>query len=285
MDIKEKIGGFFIKDKKEKFENIIKTALKRHNFSIAGVNKEDEFKYEITSGTAVFTVNVRELRKLYNLAHTEEEIESLIVEAEEFFLTESKMISFTNAQTLLRLLIMRDDEVKNEFVSADFIQGLKKVVVYTSDDVNLNILDEAFLKKWGVPREVILPVADRNMCRLLEKAEIVESSINETRVLELKLPSKELCVSMLMCSDLRKTVCQYFGEKFLAVAPSRENLLILEDVTKDMLEGLGSVIINEYRKAANPLTTGVMLFTQNDIEAIGYFSVAKASEEGGVEDA
>jgi hypothetical protein len=150
---------------------------------------------------------------------------------------------------------------------------LKKVVVYTPDDGDLQLLTDANVKRWGVPREVLFSVADRNMCKLLEKAVITETILNETKVLEFSLPNMELCVSTLMCNDFRKTVYKYFGAKFLTVAPSRDSLLVLENVTNNILEGLGAVIIDEYRKSGKPLTTDVLLFTRNSIETAGHFSV------------
>jgi hypothetical protein len=269
--IKEKIGALLTKDKKEKFENIVKNVLRRHNFSV--VSKSDDWLYEIAIGTATFTVDVAELKNLYDLAKSDEEISVLSEKIESSFLTESKMISFTNAQTLLRLLIMRGDEVKDNYVVADFVGSLKKVVVYTPDDCDLNILSDVYVKRWGVPREVLFSVADRNMCRLLERAEITETVLNETKVLEFTLPNMELCVSTLICNDFRKTVYKYFGSKFLAVAPSRDSLLVLENVTNNILEGLGAAIIDEHGKSDKPLTTDVFLFTRNDIETAGHFSI------------
>ena len=276
MDVKKgKIGGLLLKEKKERFDNLVKNALRRHNFSI--VNKLSETHFEIASGTASFTADVKDIKTLYDQAGTEREMESLTAMLESAFITESKMISFTNAQTLLRFLVMREDEVKENYISGDFVGNLKKVVVYTADDVNLNFLDESYTRKWGVPREVLFSVADRNMCKLLEKAEIKESNLNEVvRALEFSLPGSELCVSMIMCNDFRKTVHKYFGAKFLVAAPSRENLIALENVTNDILEGLGAAIINEHRKSAYPLTTDILLFTQDDVETVGHFSVDRS---------
>ncbi len=272
LKLKERLNGLSNLLTKNQFEAELKNALKRHNFDIAG--KTSGSVYEIRCGTAVFSVDINDSKQRYENCRSESELSDIILQIENKCVIESKMVSFTNGQTLLRFLIMRSEEIEKGYISEDFIGGLKKVIVYTSDDNSLNFLDESYLKKWGVPREVLFSVADRNMCRLLERAEINESSLGENvKAVEFILPSKELCVSLIMCNEFKKTVYKNLGSKFLVVAPSRENLLILENVTNNILEGLGTVILNEYRKAKHPLTTDVLLFTPQDIEIIGRFSL------------
>lgn len=52
--------------------------------------------------------------------------------------------------------------------------NLRRVICYTGDNVSARILDESYMKKWDVPKEVLFSVADRNMCRMLAKAEYTE---------------------------------------------------------------------------------------------------------------
>ncbi len=185
---------------------------------------------------------------------------------------ESRMVSFTNGQAFLRFVVMREKDVTEDMLYADFIPGLKKVIVYTADDCIIRRMTDSIFKRWGVPREVVFSVSDRNMCRLLNKAEIKETTLGDgIKAIEFELPSKSFSTAMMMCADFRKTVYKYMGAKFLVVAPSNENMLILENITNNILEGLGSVIVSEYKKAKSPLTTDVMLFTPNGIQIAGTF--------------
>jgi hypothetical protein len=150
-------------------------------------------------------------------------------------------------------------------------------MVYTSDDIVLHNLEDSTVKKWGVPREVLFSVADRNMCRLLSKAEVKESEISDgIKVMEFDLPSRHLAVSLMMCNDFRRAVEKHMGTKFLVVAPSRDSLLILENITNNILEKIGKLIVREYTQSAFPLTTDVMLFTPDNIRVAGRFAVKKA---------
>ncbi len=256
---------------KDKFDAEFKNALKRHNFSV--INKISDTLYELSSGTASFHVDIYDAKRQYDINKNDEQLEKVIRIIELQCVTESKMISFTNGQSLLRFIVMREDEIKQDYIYTDFVNGLKKVLVYTADDFALNMLNVNYMKKWGMPKEVLFSVADRNMCRLLDKAEIKEADLSDNvKAIEFNLPSKELCVSMMMCNEFRKVVYSRIGAKFLVLAPSREILLVLENITNNILEGLGNVIVNEYKKAKHPLSTNVFLYTPNDIQVVGRFS-------------
>ena len=277
--ILERLGGLFNKDK---FEAELKNALKRSNFTVS--SKSEDGIYDVTNGSASFKIDAGKAREIYEKNHSEDELDSFIKKLRLECDMESRMVSFTNGQAFLRFVVMRGSDVKNNMVYEDFADGLKKVVVYTADDTELHYLEESCLKRWAVPREVAVSVADRNMCRLLAKAEKNQSEIADgISALEFELPSKRLATSLMMCNDFRRTVYDFMGAKFLVVAPSEESLLILGNITNNILEGLGKVIIEEYQKAEHPLTTDVLLFTPNDIQIAGHFSVkdTRSADEAG----
>lgn len=274
MKLAEKFGGIFCRDK---FDAGFRNALKRRQFNV--VSKRDDGQYEVSNGTVMFTVDVSEARTAYEKSRSDEELDRLINRLEHDCLTKGRMVSFTNGQEFLRLLIMREKDVTADMISADFVEGLKKVAVYTPDEEIIHFLDEDTLKKWGVPREVVFSVADRNMCRILSKAEINEETLGEgIKALEIKISAPAFCSSLIMCNEFRSAVYEKLGAKFLVVAPSRENLLVLKNITNNILEGLGTVILSEYRKAKNPLTTDVLLFTPQEIQVAGRFSIGRGED-------
>ena len=271
MKLAEKFGGLL---GRSKFENGFKNALKRQNFHI--VSKESDCVYEISNGSAVFKIDISEARRIYEETQSDEELDKLINRLEMNFAAEGRMVSFTNGQEFLRLMIMREQDVDDTMISADFVEGLKKVVVYTPDDEVIHNIDDAMLKRWGVPKEVVLSVADRNMCRILSKAEIGEEMLcGSIKTLDIKIPHMAFCSSLILCNEFRSAVYERLGSKFLVVAPSRESLLVLKNITNDILEGLGTVILSEFRKAKNPLTTDVLLYTPKDIQIAGHFSIGR----------
>lgn len=269
MKLTDKIGGIFTHDKFEtEFRNILK------NLHLHIISHEKKNGYELANGTASFRFDTTKARAAYEKNPTDEKLEKIARRLEKEVATKSRMISFTNGQEFLRLMLMRDKDVKRHMISVDFVEGLKKVVVYTPDDETIFYLDEATLKRWSVPKEVVFSVADRNMCRLLSKAEINEEELpGGLKALEIRIPAAVFSSALILCNDFHSAVKDKFGEKFLVVAPSRENLLVLKNITSDIIKGLGTVILSEYRKAKNPLTTDVLLFTGQDVKIAGRFSI------------
>ncbi len=269
MKLTDKLGGMFIHDKFDtEFRNILKS-LHLHIISHEGRNS-----FEIANGTASFKFDTTKARAAYEKNPTDEKLEKISRRLSKEVATKSRMISFTNGQEFLRLMPLRDRDVKRNMISDDFVEGLKKVVVYTPDDETIFYLDEATLKRWSVPKEVVFSVADRNMCRLLEKAQLNEEELPcGIKALEIKIRTEIFSSALMLCNDFHPAVKSKFGEKFLVVAPSRENLLVLKNLTSDAVKGLGTVILSEYRKTKNPLTTDVLLFTGQDIQIAGKFSI------------
>lgn len=272
MGIADKIGGLIPKDK---FESAFRSALKKRNLSVA--SKESENVFVISNGSSSFRTDVGKARRTYDKNGSVKEMNKLIKRIERDFDLENRMVSFTNGQEFLRLMLMREQDVTADMVSMDFSEGLKKVVVYTPDDEIIYNLDEETLKRWVVPREVAFSAADRNMCRILARAEINEDILcGNIKALELKISAAAFSSSVILCNDFRSAVHDKVGEKFLVVAPSRENLLVLKTINSDILEGLGTVILSEYRKAKNPLTTDVLLFTPEGVQTAGHFSIGRS---------
>lgn len=269
MKLTDKLGGMFIHDKFEaEFRNILK------NLHLHIISHEGRNSYELANGTASFKFDTTRARTAYEKNPTDEKLAKISCRLEKEVATKSRMISFTNGQEFLRLMLMREKDVKRQMISEDFVEGLKKVVVYTPDDETIFYLDEATLKRWSVPKEVVFSVADRNMCRILARAEISEEELPGGLVaLEIKTDAAVFSSALMLCNDFHPAVKKKFGEKFLVVAPSRENLLVLKNLTGDVIKGLGTVILSEYRKAKNPLTTDVLLFTQQDVKIAGRFSI------------
>lgn len=269
MKLAEMISEIFVRDK---FEAGFKNALKRQNYHIT--EKESDTVYEISNGSAVFKIDVGEAKRIYEETRSDEELDLLIKRLEMDFTAKGRMVSFTNGQEFLRLMLMREKDTNDTMICEDFAGGLKKVVVYSPDNEVVHNLDEATLKRWGVPREVAFSVADRNMCRILSNTEITEEVLNGgIKTLDFGTSCPAFCSSLILCNDFRSAVYERLGAKFLVVAPSRESLLVLQNITNDILEGLGTVILKEYKKAENPLTTDVLLFTPKEIQTAGRFSL------------
>lgn len=269
VGLSEKLGGLIVKDK---FETAFKNALRRQNLFVA--EKESDNFYEISNGSANIKVNVSEVRRAYERSGLNSELDRFVKRTGSEITAKTRMVSFTNAQELLRLMLVREQDVTRNMITMDFVGGLKKTIVYTPDDEILHYLDSESLKRWDVPQEVVFSAADRNICRMLSRAEMCEETLKSNiKVLDIKIPSPAFCSSLMLCNEFRPMISQVFGDRFFTVAPSRESFLVLQNISKDIIEGLGTVVLSEYRKAKFPLTTDVIMYTSEGIQSAGRFSI------------
>ena len=251
---------FFIKDK---FYREFKKLLSQKNFQIT--RKIEEDVYEITSGTVTFTVDVRDARRDFEYGRNSKTLEFLISTIELDFTSKYKLVSFNNAQPCLRVLLM------------DFLGDIKKVVAFSTDNNTVYPLNSEYLKKWGIPKDVLFNVGDKNMCDVLREGSISVSTIaGQIRVIEFNSVNEKLRASVLSCSSFRKVVSEKLGPKFLVVIPSSESILAVEDVRNDIIETFGPIVMQEFQKSRNKLSTDVYLFTSTGISVAGKFSVPYA---------
>ena len=264
---------FFVKDK---FYKQFKNMLNKKNFQI--VRKIDEDMYEVSSGTVSFNVDVRDARRDYEYGRNPKTMEILISRLELDFIAKYKLVSFHNAQQSLRTLLMRDEDVLEEYISMDFVEHVKKVMAFTTDDENIYPLDSEYIKKWGVPKDVLFNVSDKNMCDVLRAGNITVSTIaGKIKVIEFSSVSENLRASIMACSSFKKLVSEKLGARFLVVIPSSSSILAVEDVRNDIIETFGPIVVQEYKKAKNKLSTDVFLFDSNGISAAGRFSVPETA--------
>ncbi len=186
-----------------------------------------------------------------------------------------RLVSFTNAQSYLRFLAVDEKAVTDKMIYTDFGGGLKKVMVFTNDNERFFFLEEKYLLKWAVPREVLFSVADRNMARFLDSCEIKHFEITKgVNALEISCNAKMLSASLMMCGGFRTKIHEKLGPKFLVLAPSRENIIVLDNITNNLLERLSTIIVKEYRHSKFPLTTNVFLFTPDSVKVAGHFKTS-----------
>lgn len=264
----------FLIDKKteEKFRRIFKVVLKRNRLSIIKFIND---YYTVSNGTDQLDFDVS--AEKYSFAKTRDTAiaEKLCERINYEFHILSRLVSFTNGQEFLRYTIMRSEEISDGMICEDFMGNLKKVMCFTADNFKARILDISYMKKWDVPKEVLFSVADRNMCRMLGKAEYSERAIDEAgkiRCLEFKAEGSDFAAALIMCADFRDFVSTRLSPRFLAAVPSKDSVMVLSEVTNDILERLGTAIVGEYRWASRPLTTDVFLYTSFGTEIAGHFS-------------
>lgn len=257
----------------EKFNRLFRSSLKKNKLTVKSRGSRDY--YIVTDGNESLGFDISAEKYDYAKNRSNSACEKLMERVNRDFYILSRLVSFTNGQEFLRYTIMRSEEIGPDMICDDFMGCLKKVICFTGDNVHARILSESYMKRWDVPKEVLFSVADRNMCRLLRKAEYTESSLNAgnaIRCLDFKAEGNDFTVALMMCSDFRDYISEHLSSRFLAAVPSKDTMLVLSEVTNDVLERLGTAIVSEYRWASRPLTTDIFHFSSAGIAIAGHFA-------------
>ena len=262
------------------FQKTFQDMLRQKNCEIKQKISADA--YVIAFGRSEFKLDTSAARHAYEKDRDISVLETVIRRMETDHLLEDRLDNFANAQTGLRCLLVPEHESGEGWMEVPFSDNirLKKRLMYAGSEENIFPLGTAYLKKWGVPKEVLFAVADRNMCDLLRKTELYVSTIaGKIKVVEFHTENVRLRTALMACSNFKKLVSEKLGVRFLVLAPSQESMLAVEDVRNDVIECFGPVVLKEFEKSAAPLSTDVFLFSQNGISVAGKF---RAPEMAGV---
>lgn len=257
----------------ERFNKLFRNALKKNKLSVAKRGSKDY--YIVTDGNDTLGFDISAEKYEYAKSRDPYIADRLAERIINEFDILIRLVSFTNGQEFLRYTVVRSELVSKDMICEDFMGNLKKVICYTADNVHARYIDEGYMKKWDVPKEVLFSVADRNMCRLLRKTDISESSLNGAaglKCLDLKAEGNDFTAALMMCADFHSYLADKIGHRFLVAAPSKDNIIVMSEVTNNVLERLGAAIVGEYRWASRPLTTDIFLYTSMGTEIAGHFS-------------
>lgn len=255
---------FFVSDR---FEKMFRSAVKHYDFSV--VEKLGDDVYILFRDGIEIEADTAGLRSRYNRTRQRSEADSFAAELDSRFALEARLSSFTNAQAVLRLMAVPEGSVGENSISSPFAGSIMKTVYCTGENNEAVLLDSKYLKKWGVPKEVLFSVADRNMGQLLAHLDCNFTEIVEgVTAAEIRAEGDPFAVSTVLCSDFRELISSKFGESFLVALPSTNSLLAVHEIPRDIFESLSEAVLKDYRWADRPLTSEIFRFSPNGISVV-----------------
>ncbi len=269
------IGDLLIDSRTDdKFDRLIRGVLKKNKYTVVKRSSKDYYYIANESGeTLGFDVSTEKFTFARN--KSPDAADRLMERIGKNFGILERLVSFTNAQEFLRFTVMRNGELGKGMIAEPFIGELNKVMCYTADNVTACILNEKYMKKWDVPREVLFSVADHNMCRLLRRTEFSEEQISsapDIRYLDFKAEGNDFTAALIMCSAFHDHIAGKLGTRFLAAVPSKDSMTVMTEVNGERLARLGAAAAGEYRFAVRPLTADIFLYTSAGMQVAGHFS-------------
>lgn len=267
---------FVTKVKNSLFNSILKTALRKNGFLTKGMVSEN--KIVVLKDGISFYADISRAREQYLQSGELFELETLLADIRFKFALNYKLESFQTAQSSLRHLLVREEDLEEGWIWGSFAGGIKKILTF-ADGENVYPLGVSYLKKWGVPKDVLFAVADRNMSEILKKASLHTCVVaGRVRAIDFTLEPLRLKASFMLCSNFQKLVSEKLGARFLVFAPSQEYLLAVEDVKNNVVESFGTAVVEQYLKSDNKLSTEVFLFSPSGISTAGKFKLPEQME-------
>lgn len=256
--------------KTDQFTVGLKQLLRQKSFRITENTAEDV--YQVTNGEVSFSLDVRQARVDYERFHDLSQVERLLQQKEMDFAAKYRLASYKNAQSSLRLLLLRDEMVSADTIGEDYGGGLKRVVAFVTENQSVIPLSSLYMKKWGVPQDVLLAVGERNMTELLKQTPLEVSEVGgRIKMLEFAVENPRLRAALMLAGNFRRLVSEHLGNRFLVVAPAVESMVAVQDVTNNIVESFGPVVLEEFKQSSCPLSTDVLLFSPQGISIAGRF--------------
>lgn len=173
----------------------------------------------------------------------------------------------------ISLFPKNDDTDNKSFLFKEITDEFGKVYVHAGDS-KLSWISENDLKKWNITEEELEGLANQNADRLLKDTIIEIETVDGHQLGLIETKHISLKGALLFAPGMKKKIEKDFGYPFYAVIPARDFCYIFAEGDFDFfIPRMGKVVVNEYTQSGYPITTEVLKFSDNGVEAIGKYSV------------
>lgn len=154
------------------------------------------------------------------------------------------------------------EKVTNEF-SKVFMVNTNNNFSFISDD---DLID------WNLDLEELKSQVDLNLDTFLDKVKIEVEDVDNHKLGMINVEDVWLKSASLFSSKIKDLVQNNIGFPFYAIIPVRDFCYIFgEQDFGYFSERLGSVVVDEYEKSGYPITTEILKFSENGVEAMGKY--------------
>lgn len=145
-------------------------------------------------------------------------------------------------------------------------------VVSFYDGTTFKFITHHDIHGWRISVEELLIQAEQNGDGVAERASIEFEDIEGRRLGYIQTDIGSLKVTILFSAAMRARLGEELGWPFYAVVPVRDFCYVFSEADLAFFSGrLGSTVMKEYTQSGWPITTEVLRFTEEGIEAIGRY--------------
>jgi hypothetical protein len=146
------------------------------------------------------------------------------------------------------------------------------VLVHVSaDETQVMWLNDAMALKWGQTKESLFATAVENMKLLLADASVEVTPVDEHKLGILKTKYTAFKAALVFCPGLKALAEPVLGWPLYVVMPCRDFVYLVPETARDILGGVGHVVVKEFNDSSYPLSTEVFELTDSGLRAFAEF--------------
>jgi len=178
-----------------------------------------------------------------------------------------------DAKDHIYVSLFPSDHDFNSFIHVPVTDTFDKVFTHYDGTKHTWIAVEDAMK-WGIEQDQLLKQADKNADRLSNAAAITIEDIDGHRLGFIDHELATLKAALLFSPAMQHRLNTELGLPFYAVIPVRDFCYVFPEEDLEFFSSrLGSTVVEEYKNSGYPITTEILRFSSQGVDAIGQYAV------------
>ncbi|MBS1776220.1 MAG: hypothetical protein JSS64_08055 [Bacteroidetes bacterium] len=264
-------GLFGCKDNKKKdfvFDEF-KSQIESNGMKIDSVD-ETGLIY-ISQGELTLKISLDNVRRNYERDKDKTHISDLVQTLLSYSIELPK--NWADAKDDIYISLFPNDFDFQDFIHRQITDEFSKVYVHSGQD-KFSWITKKKIEQWGVTETDLDNQANNNADKLLKHTTISLDTIENRKLGLIEAEHTTLKGALLFAPTMKEKIKTDFGFPFYAVIPVRDFCYIFSEKDFDFFaERIGKVVVNEYKQSGYPITTEILKFTDNGVQAVGKYPV------------
>lgn len=225
----------------------------------------------ISQGELTLKISLDNVRRNYERDKDESHISDLVQTLVSNSIELPK--NWADAKDDIYISLFPNDHDFQEFLHTKITDEFSKVYVH-SGQYKLTWITKNDLKKWNITETELDNQANNNADKLLKTTSIIFDTIENRKLGLIEVEHTTLKGALLFAPTMKEKIKSDFGFPFYAVIPVRDFCYIFSEKDFEFFSGrIGKVVVSEYKQSGYPITTEILKFTENGVEAVRKYPV------------
>ncbi|MGN6493705.1 MAG: hypothetical protein ACTHLE_17010 [Agriterribacter sp.] len=225
----------------------------------------------ISQGDLTLKVSLDNVRKNYERDKDETHISDLVQTLVSYSIKVPE--NWADAKDDIYISLFPNDYDFQEFLHRQITDEFSKVYVHSGQG-KLSWINKDDIVTWGITETELDAQANNNADKLLKQTSISFATIENRKLGLIEVENTVLKGALLFAPAMKEKIKADLGFPFYAVIPVRDFCYIFSEKDFDFFSGrMGKVVVDEYKQSGYPITTEILKFTDNGVEAVGKYQV------------